>query len=76
MRNGSSQSRKAVPPCDILPKSLLEYILIRIKEIDFNILVVDLYTNITELDNFKQTALLEATKVLQELGEQVKTEPD
>ena len=30
---------------------------------DFNVLVVDLY-NITELDNFKQTVLLEATKVL------------
>ena len=36
---------------------------------DFDALVIDSYNNITELDNFKQTALLEATKVLEELKE-------
>ena len=36
---------------------------------NFDILVVDLHNNIIELDNFKQTALLEATKVLKKLEE-------
>ena len=40
---------------------------------DFNILVVNLYTNITEPDKFRQTVSLKANKVLGELGEQVKT---